>query len=207
LLAWFAYLRYRTDFDSFTVHFPIALEYVDPEERYPPGWFGPDGKTVRLQNTPMQETWEAMESLVDDRLVEKIGIRYVCHLTVRFKTDIYRSHCPGALLLDILRYARIQPTVLEVELHPYLTQHRLVALAERLKMTITAYMYLGPNDELLTDETITSIAKRLNVCVYISLPSRITLTACASSRGSSTVLGNHTQNLSDHHVENSSAKS
>lgn len=31
-------------FDLFLIHFPIALEYVDPDHRYPPEWFGDDGK-------------------------------------------------------------------------------------------------------------------------------------------------------------------
>lgn len=31
-------------FDLFLVHFPIALEYVAPEVKYPPGWEGVDGK-------------------------------------------------------------------------------------------------------------------------------------------------------------------
>lgn len=31
-------------FDLFLIHFPIALQYVDPAHRYPPEWFGDDGK-------------------------------------------------------------------------------------------------------------------------------------------------------------------
>lgn len=31
-------------FDLFLVHFPIAIQYVDPGHRYPPEWFGDDGK-------------------------------------------------------------------------------------------------------------------------------------------------------------------
>jgi D-xylose reductase len=36
-------------FDLFLVHFPIALAYVDPKHRYPPDWWGDDGKTVNLR--------------------------------------------------------------------------------------------------------------------------------------------------------------
>jgi D-xylose reductase len=63
------------DFDLFLVHFPIALKYVDPSERYPPEWFGADGKTVYLQDTPMQETWTEMEGLVDSGQAKNIGLR------------------------------------------------------------------------------------------------------------------------------------
>ncbi|KAJ6628060.1 Aldo/keto reductase [Mycena sp. CBHHK59/15] len=144
-------------FDLFLVHFPIALKYVDPAERYPPEWFGADGKTVYLQDTPMQETWTAMEELVDVGLAKNIGI----------------SNCQGSLLLDILRYARIKPQVLQVELHPYLTQDALVALAKELGIAITAYSSLGPQGyielsmdrgapSLLTLDVVTSIASQHN---------------------------------------------
>jgi hypothetical protein len=36
-------------FDLFLVHFPIALAYVDPKHRYPPEWWGDDGKSVNLR--------------------------------------------------------------------------------------------------------------------------------------------------------------
>jgi hypothetical protein len=36
-------------FDLFLVHFPIALEYVDPNHRYPPEWWGDDKKSVNLR--------------------------------------------------------------------------------------------------------------------------------------------------------------
>ena len=36
-------------FDLFLVHFPVALEYVDPKHRYPPEWWGDDRKTVNLR--------------------------------------------------------------------------------------------------------------------------------------------------------------
>jgi hypothetical protein len=36
-------------FDLFLVHFPISLAYVDPKHRYPPEWWGDDGKSVSLR--------------------------------------------------------------------------------------------------------------------------------------------------------------
>ncbi|KAJ7631730.1 NADP-dependent oxidoreductase domain-containing protein [Mycena polygramma] len=144
-------------FDLFLIHFPIALKYVDPAERYPPEWFGPDGKTVHLQDTPLQETWTAMEELVDAGLVKNIGI----------------SNCQGSLLIDIFRYARFKPQVLQVELHPYLTQEPLLALAKSLGVAVTAYSSLGPQgyyeisldhgaSSLLSLELVKSIASKHN---------------------------------------------
>jgi len=42
-------------FDLYLVHFPVALAYVDPAHRYPPEWWGDDGKsvTVRRSQSPL----------------------------------------------------------------------------------------------------------------------------------------------------------
>ncbi|RDB28951.1 putative NAD(P)H-dependent D-xylose reductase xyl1 [Hypsizygus marmoreus] len=121
-------------FDLFLVHFPIALQYVDPAHRYPPEWYDDDGR-VRLQNTPMQETWGAMEELVDEGHAKNIGL----------------SNCNGSIILDVLRYARIEPQVLQVELHPYLTQDALVNLAKTLGIALTAYSSFGPQGYIELD--------------------------------------------------------
>ncbi|KAF6766675.1 NADP-dependent oxidoreductase domain-containing protein [Ephemerocybe angulata] len=141
-------------FDLFLVHFPISLQYVDPAHRFPPGWTGDDGK-VHLQNTPFQETWTAMEGLVDEGLTKNIGV----------------SNTTGSLLLDILRYARYVPQVAQVELHPYLTQEPFLELARTLGIAVTAYSSFGPqgwvelgmgkNLTLLMEHTeITSVASK-----------------------------------------------
>lgn len=76
----------------------VSLEYVDPSVRYPPGW-AYDGKNdVRTANVPLHETWAAMEELVDAGLVKAIGV----------------SNMSGGLLIDLLRYARIRPALLQI---------------------------------------------------------------------------------------------
>jgi len=119
-------------FDLFLVHFPVALAYVDPAHRYPPEWWGDDGKLVTLQSTPFQETWGALEELVDEGLVKNIGA----------------SNVGGVLLVDILSYARFEPQVLQVELHPYLTQEPLLRLTKTLGIAVTAYSSFGPQSYL-----------------------------------------------------------
>lgn len=69
-----------------------------------------------------------MEELVDEGLVKNIGL---CNVQ-------------GSLLLDVLRYARIQPQVLQVEIHPYHTQESLVELAHLHGIAVTAYSSFGP---------------------------------------------------------------
>ncbi|KAJ8084475.1 NAD(P)H-dependent D-xylose reductase (XR) [Marasmius tenuissimus] len=119
-------------FDLFLIHFPVSLAYVDPAHRYPPEWWGDDKKTVTLANVPYQETWTAMEELVDDGIAKNIGI----------------SNTQGSLIIDVMRYARYQPQVLQVEIHPYLTQEPLVKLAKTLGIAVTAYSSFGPQSYL-----------------------------------------------------------
>ncbi|KIM90052.1 hypothetical protein PILCRDRAFT_2286 [Piloderma croceum F 1598] len=140
-------------FDLFLIHFPVSLEYVDPNHRYPPEWFGDDGK-VHLGKIPMQETWQAMEELVDEGIAKNIGL----------------SNCQGSIILDVMRYARYEPQVLQIEHHPYLTQQPLVDLAKLLNIALTAYSSFGSQSylelgfkkdvtNLLEHNVVTSIAQ------------------------------------------------
>lgn len=76
----------------------IALEYVDPSVRYPPGWAYDGDNDIRAARVPLQQTWEAMEGLVDEGLAKNIGI----------------CNCQGSLILDLLQYCRIRPAVLQI---------------------------------------------------------------------------------------------
>ncbi|KAJ5278784.1 hypothetical protein N7478_004156 [Penicillium angulare] len=114
-------------FDLYIVHFPISLKYLDPSVRYPPSWTTADGK-VELGKASIQETWTAMESLVDLKLARSIGV----------------SNFSTQLLMDLLRYARIRPSTLQVEHHPYLTQTRLVDYAQGEGIAVTGYSSFGP---------------------------------------------------------------
>lgn len=115
-------------FDLYIVHFPVALKYVDPEVRYPPGW-AVDGKDdVQTSKASIQETWQAMESLVGKGYAKSIGI----------------SNFQGSLILDLLRYAKIRPATLQIEHHPYLVQPTLLTLAKAEGIAVTAYSSFGP---------------------------------------------------------------
>lgn len=129
-------------FDLFLIHFPVALQYVDPNHRYPPEWWGDDGK-VYLANTTIQETWTAMEELVDAGVAKNIGI----------------SNFQSSLILDLLRYARYEPQVLQVELHPYLNQQPLVDFCNAWGIAVTAYSSFGPQGyvELGMDKSAASL--------------------------------------------------
>ncbi|MFU7527583.1 aldo/keto reductase [Qipengyuania sp. ASV99] len=121
----------RLDYlDLYLIHFPIALEYVPIEARYPPEWLhDPDAAepVMKPAPVPLHQTWAAMEALVEQGLVKRIG---VCN---------YNS----ALIHDLMSYARIKPAMLQIEAHPYLTQEKLIRCARVYGIDVTAFSPLG----------------------------------------------------------------
>lgn len=121
----------RLDYlDLYLIHFPIALEFVPPDKRYPAGWFhDPDATEPRMKpaRVPIAETWQAMEELLRAGLVKNIGV----------------SNFNIGLLRDMRAYAEVPPAVLQVEMHPYLTQEKLVRFCHLEKIAVTAFSPLG----------------------------------------------------------------
>lgn len=116
--------------DLYLVHFPIALEFVPIETRYPPEWLhDPEAEEPRMKRAkvPLHATWGAMEALVEQGLTRQIG---VCNYNT-------------GLLHDLMSYARIAPSVLQVESHPYLVQPKLMHLARDYGIHVTAFSPLG----------------------------------------------------------------
>ncbi|MBN9121814.1 MAG: aldo/keto reductase [Planctomycetes bacterium] len=144
--------------DLYLIHFPIAQEFVPFEERYPPEWFFDPSETaprMKFARVPLSETWSAMEDLVTAGLVRHIG---VCNYG-------------AALLRDFLSCARVRPAVLQVELHPYLAQEKLVRFARENGIAVTAFSPLaaqsyhsigmaGAGESVLNEEAVRTAAAR-----------------------------------------------
>jgi D-xylose reductase len=116
--------------DLYLMHFPIAQAYVPFDKRYPPGWFDdPDATSPAMKpdNVPLIETWQAMQELVTAGLVREIG---VCNFST-------------ALLRDLCNQASIKPAMLQVELHPYLVQEKLVRFCRESEIAVTGFSPLG----------------------------------------------------------------
>lgn len=142
--------------DLYLIHFPIAQKHVPIEVRYPPGWFyDPDAANPRVEadRVPIIETWRAMEDLVREGLVREIG---VCNFGV-------------SLLRDLLNQADLPPAMLQVEMHPYLTQEKLTRFCHESNIAVTAFSPLGAQsyfqlnmaeagESLIEHETIKAIA-------------------------------------------------
>jgi len=145
--------------DSYLIHFPISLKYVDFGNRYPPEWIydlSTENPKMEIDPVPLAETWEAMESLVQAGLVKAIG---VCN---------YNS----GLLHDLMAYSQIKPSVLQIESHPYLTQEPLIRIAKDYGLAVTAFSPLGAlsyvaldmatnNDSVLNEPVIVAVAERV----------------------------------------------
>lgn len=116
--------------DLYLIHFPIAQPFVAFDDRYPPEWItdpGAENPKMELAPVPLYQTWHAMEALVEKGLTKEIG---VCNYNT-------------GLLNDLMAYAKIKPAMLQVESHPYLTQERLMKLANQYDIQVTAFSPLG----------------------------------------------------------------
>ena len=147
--------------DLYLVHFPIALRFVPFETRYPPEWIhDPDASAPKMEvvKVPMQETWTAMEALVPLGLAKHIG---VCN----FNT---------AGLRDLLAYATVRPSVLQVELHVYNQQPQLLRYCADEGIAVTGFSPLGAGsyvelgmstmeDSALSNPSVAAIAEAKGV--------------------------------------------
>ncbi|KAL7580999.1 hypothetical protein ACA910_005810 [Epithemia clementina (nom. ined.)] len=139
--------------DEYLIHFPITMEFVPFDAKYPPEWHNLQGKMVVVDHDIM-ETWGAMEELVKLGKCKEIG---VCNFSTQ-------------LLRHLLSNCTIRPTVLQVELHPENSQKRLVRFAREQGMRVTGFSVFGAtsyvelggatqDESLLNNETIVNIAK------------------------------------------------
>lgn len=74
-----------------------------------------------------QDTWQAMEKLVDEGLVKSIGI----------------SNFSVPKTKELQSYARIKPVVNQVEIHPFWRNDKLWEYAQSSKVCHLPYLYYG----------------------------------------------------------------
>jgi len=145
-------------FDLYIIHFPMSLKFVPFDVRYPPGMtYDPTiEKPIMIEDpVPYQDTWQALEKLVDAGLVKNIGC----------------SNIGCQMLRDVLSYAKHKPANLQVEIHPYLTQPKLVRYCKENGISCTAYSSFGGGsyvemgrakeaDSCLTEPAIKAMAEK-----------------------------------------------
>lgn len=99
----------------------------------------------------LKEAWQTLEDLVDEKKVRHIGI----------------SNYNKQEIAELLSYARIRPSVNQIELHPRLAQRSLVEYCQSEGIAVTAYSPLGrgniKNAGLLSNDLVQQIALRHSV--------------------------------------------
>jgi diketogulonate reductase-like aldo/keto reductase len=134
--------------DLYLIHWPVGFEYQDNSTTFPKHENG----SIKYDYTHFKDTWKTMEELVKKRLVRSIGV----------------SNFNATQLQQIIDVATINPSVNQVESHPFLNQQDLLtACQSNNKIVLTAYSPLGSPDRpwskkedpsLLNDPRLAKIA-------------------------------------------------
>jgi len=153
--------------DLYLIHTPFAFQPGDDQDpRHP------HGEVIYDDGVTLEETWAAMEGLVDEGLSRAIGL-----------SDIGAERAG-----QIIETARIKPAVVEVESHPYHPQWELHELCKAHGIILLAFASLGHALEprLLDDPLIVSIAER-----FEKTPAQVLL-AWGIQRGTAVLTGSVT---------------
>lgn len=111
-------LRYL---DLYLVHWPISFK--NGEDNFPKD----DKGCLIFDDVPLLETWKGMEDCVKAGLVRSIGL----------------SNYNSIQIQEILNNCLIPPAVLQVEVHAYFQQHKLVNFCKDKGILVTGYSCLG----------------------------------------------------------------
>jgi aldehyde reductase len=128
--------------DLYLIHTPFAFQPGDDQDPR-----DKDGNVIYDSGVTLLDTWKAMESLVDHGKCRAIGLS---DITLETLKPLYES-------------ARIKPTVVEVESHPYLPETELLGLCKEKDIVFLAFAPLGHGMKpgLLEDPVISAIAARV----------------------------------------------
>ena len=128
--------------DLYLIHTPFAFQPGDDQDPR-----DENGNVVYDRGVTLQDTWRAMESLVDRGRCRAIGL-----------SDIGLNE-----LLPIYESARIKPAVVQVEAHPYLPEAELLEFCNAKGIVFLAFAPLGHGMKpgLLEDPVISKIAAQV----------------------------------------------
>ncbi|KAL7275291.1 hypothetical protein RUND412_001772 [Rhizina undulata] len=154
----------QTDYlDLYLIHWPIVFARGD--NQFPHTETG----EFALGDTPIADTWAAMEKLLTTGKVRAIGV----------------SNFNQNRIEKLLQTAKVVPAVNQIEAHPFLQQPSLKEYLDSKGIHITAYSPLGNNiygkARVIDDEAVLEIAKETG-----KEPAQV-LIAWAVKRGTSVV--------------------
>jgi len=115
--------RLKTDYiDLYLIHTPFAFQPGDEQDPR-----DENGNVIYDKDVTLLDTWKAMESLVDSGRCREIGLS---DITLKELLPLYES-------------ARIKPSVIQVEAHPYLPEAELLEFCKENGITFLAFAPLG----------------------------------------------------------------
>ena len=160
--------------DLYLIHTPFAFkpgDDQDPRDK--------NGDVIYDGGVTLAETWHALEELVEHGKCRAIGL----------------SDFGVKELLPVFESARIKPSVLQVESHPYLPQTELLRVCNEKGVVLLAFAPLGHGMKpgLLQDPVVVAAARRIN-----QTPAQVLL-AWAVQRGTAVIT---TPRTPDHAREN-----
>lgn len=119
--------KLRLDYlDLYLIHWPVAFKAGVGFPEKPSDY-------IPLENCPIIETWQQMESAKSQGLVRHIGV----------------SNFSVKKLKDLISKARTKPEVNQVELHPLLQQNELLQYCRQEDIMLTGYSPLGSGDRIV----------------------------------------------------------
>lgn len=123
------------------IHWPFSFEANEEGDTL----FDENGVAV-IKPVSIQETWSAMEELVQMKLVRSIGV----------------SNFTAYHLKELLLHAKIKPAVNQIEMHPFLPQPQLLEFCTQEGIAVVAYSPLGSGGQpsLLQDPVIQKTASK-----------------------------------------------
>jgi diketogulonate reductase-like aldo/keto reductase len=129
--------------DCYIIHTPFAFKPGDEQDPR-----DEQGRVIYDSGVTLVETWQAMERLVDEGHCRSIGL-----------SDITLEK-----LREVVAAARIKPSVVQVESHPYLPEWELLDFCREHGIVLQAFAAVGHGLEpkLIEDPVITAIAHRVH---------------------------------------------
>lgn len=135
----------------------LQVEYIDLYLMHTPYAFRPGddqdprdekGNVIYDEVTTLMDTWQAMENLVDHGVCGAIGL-----------SDVNLDQ-----LREVFDQARIKPSVVQIESHPYLPETEILEFCKTNGLVMLAFAPLGHGIKpgVMEDPVIRAIAHRVN---------------------------------------------
>ena len=155
--------------DLYLIHWPVALQYEV-------GYAQKGSDLISLTELPLAETWQELIALKEKGLTNHIGV----------------SNFSIKKINQLAQETGVMPEALQIELHPFLQQNKILEYANEKGICLTGYCPLGSSDrpairilegepKLFENQVILAIAKETGFS-----PAQIML-AWAVNRGTSVI--------------------